>query len=111
MPNPTVELVEGDRPIAKGGQYLWQPWGDHIHSCLGDGQARSGDKALKIQSERGADAGWLATIPVKPSTEYRLSGWIKPKGCGEPWGPANVHGMGQTVTQAIKGDQDWTRWK
>ncbi len=109
MPNPTVELVEGDRPTAWVANTYGNRGGTTFTHASGDGQARSGDKALKIQSERGADAGWLATIPVKPSTEYRLSGWIKTQGVRGAMGALmNVHGMGQTVTQAIKGDQDWT---
>ena len=109
MPNPTVELVEGGEPSA------WVPstYGSRgltaFSHASGDDQARTGDKALKIQSERGADAGWLATISVKPNTEYRLSGWIKTQGIRGAMGALmNVHGMGQTVTHAIKGDQDWT---
>ena len=107
MPNPTVELVEGDRPTA------WLPIpmatvGTTFTHASGDGQARSGDKALEIQSERGADAGWLATIPVVAAPNTVFPDGSNPRVRGAMGALMNVHGMGQTVTQAIKGDQDWT---
>ena len=109
MPNPALETAEADRPQGWAPSTYGDRGGTRFTHTEGADQARSGKKALRIDSERGADAGWLASIPVKPSTDYRLSGWIKTAGVKGAMGALmNVHGMGQTRTQAIKGDQDWT---
>ncbi len=71
---------------------------------------RSGKRSLKIQSRKGADAGWRTEIAVKPDTEYRLSGWIMTRGVSGAKGALlNVHSMEGAVTQALQKRQDWTQ--
>lgn len=43
----------------------------------GVGPGRDGGNALMISSTSGADASWGQTVPVKPNTQYHLSGWIR----------------------------------
>ncbi len=69
-----------------------------------------------ISSERGADASWSQTVPVKPHLDYRLTGWIKTENVRPAAGPMlgallNVHELQDPkngATRALKGDQDWT---
>lgn len=108
MPNPDFEAGEGDQPQA------WRPRGYSGQAQLAwvDG-GRNGGKCLQIQSETGSDYSWYADITVKPNTRYRFSGWVRTAGLQSIRNGMgalfNVHTMGQTVTPAVRGDQDWTR--
>ncbi|MCS1410175.1 MAG: hypothetical protein M2R45_03364 [Verrucomicrobia subdivision 3 bacterium] len=107
--NPSFEEGPADAP--KG----WQ-----THTYGGRGEAsfsvtmvapfrRSGSRALKIESDRGADAGWRTEVAVKPNTEYRLSGWIMTRGVNGAMGALlNVHSMQGVLTKALQKRNHWT---
>ena len=71
---------------------------------------RSGSRSMRIASTRGHDTSVNQHIPVKPDTEYRLSGWVKSAGLNGARGAQfNLHGLQPDgKTQAITGDTDWT---
>ena len=108
MPNPGFEEGAGELPES------WRPRtysGQASHAWVDGG--RNGGKCLQISSDIGSDNSWYADIAVKPRTKYRFSGWVRTEGL-EPRRNGmgalfNVHTMGQTVTQPVRGDQDWTR--
>jgi hypothetical protein len=71
---------------------------------------------VKISSTNGGDISWSATAPVKPRTDYRLTGWIKTEKVqkvGRANGAMlNVHELQDPVrggTKALSGDNDWTQ--
>ena len=74
---------------------------------------RDGGRCLQISSTTGSDNSWFIDVAVKPSTRYRLSGWVRTEGLESRRNGMgalfNVHAMGQTVTRALRGDNDWTR--
>ncbi len=95
-------------------------WRASTHSGRGDlalaDLGRTGGRSAKISSERGGDISWATTVPVKPRTDYRLSGWIKTEKLqkvGNALGALfNVHELQDPVrgaTKPIAGDNDWTR--
>ncbi len=78
-------------------------------------QGHSGDRSVQILSEQGADASWSVSLPVRPRTEYRLTGWIKTEDVRKVGGARgalmNVHELQdpqQGATRAITGNNDWT---
>ena len=111
IPNPSFEEGREGRPVA---------WRTARHS--GDGEltvaevARSGQRGVRISSERGGDVSWAVQVPVKPRTDYQLTGWIKTEGVrklGRANGAMlNVHELQDPVrggTKALSGDNDWTQ--
>jgi len=105
--NPSFEAAEGDTP--KGWTpKTWQPKADF---ALDSTVAHSGKNSVRISSAEGADASWATVIPVKPYSQYRLSGWIKTENL-EPGTSRGVlfsfHGT-DIQTKAVSGTQDWAR--
>ena len=107
VPNPSFEIIEGGKP---------KDW--HTRTFRREAEfeldvtARTGNHSVKISSEKGADAAWTTVIPVIPFSRYRLSGWIKTESLEAGTGRGallNLHGMGRIRTEALTGDQDWTR--
>jgi putative membrane-bound dehydrogenase-like protein len=77
---------------------------------------RTGRRSAQISSEPGGDVSWAVQVPVKPRTDYRLTGWIKTEkvqALGRANGAMlNIHEMQDPVrggTQALTGDRDWTQ--
>jgi len=95
-------------------------WRTSTHS--GRGQlaladiGHSGSRSAKISSDAGGDISWAIRAPVKPRTDYKLTGWIKTEKV-EKVGRANgamlnVHELQDPVrggTKALSGDNDWTQ--
>ena len=71
---------------------------------------RSGSRSIRISSTKGHDTCVNQSIPVKPDTEYRLSGWVKSAELSGARGAQyNLHGIQPNGrTQAISGNTDWT---
>lgn len=70
---------------------------------------------MRLSSEQGGDVSWAVRVPVKPRTDYNLSGWIKTENVRKVGGALgamlNVHEMQDPVrggTPALSGDNNWT---
>ena len=111
VPNPSFEELRDGRPAG---------WRTVTHGGRGEFSvsktAHSGGRSVGISSEQGGDVSWSAQVPVKPRTDYRLSGWIKTadlrKIAGARGAMLNIHEMQDPVrggTRAIAGDNDWTQ--
>jgi len=73
---------------------------------------RTGKRAVMLSSENGADIGWLTSVPVKPRSRYRLSGWIKTENVEAGSGKGallNLHNIQPSQTRAVTGTKDWTK--
>ena len=112
IPNPSFEEAAGTLPAGWGIEpYTW-PLAEtnpntYTHAVVPDG--RTGN-ALRISSPSGADVGIYVTVPVKPNTDYMLSGWIKTEDVENVGG-----GYGAVIdiltfgrTRSIRGTTDWT---
>ncbi|MBI4662751.1 MAG: ThuA domain-containing protein [Verrucomicrobia bacterium] len=108
--NPSFEEQSGGRPSG---------WRTVTHSGRGDFSSadlgRMGNRSVMISSEQGGDLSWSAQVPVRPRTEYRLTGWIKTQGVGKIGGAHgamfNIHELQDPIrgaTKALVGDNDWT---
>jgi hypothetical protein len=109
--NSSFEEITNERPTG---------WRTVTHSgraqfSVAD-QGHSGRRSVKISAEDGADASWAVRVPVKPRSEYRLTGWIKTEGAQKRGGAHgamfNIHEMQDPVrggTRALVGDNDWTQ--
>ena len=110
LPNPSFEnLAEG------------QPQGWKIRTYSGEAEhvvatvARTGERSLRIASEKGADTSYFATVKVKPNTDYQLTGWVRTAGLlGARGAQMNAHEVQQqprgSRTNAFdRGTKDWSK--
>jgi alpha-N-arabinofuranosidase len=105
--NGSFEELDGQNP--KG----WQPrrWqrAEAVFSVEPTGH--SGGRSVLVSSEKGADASWVAVVPVRPYSRYKLGGWIKTENlvAGTSRGAQiNVNGEDEWRTAPVTGTQDWT---
>jgi alpha-L-arabinofuranosidase len=105
--NPSFEEMAGDHP--KGWEpRTWEP--EAVFKVEPAG--RTGNRSVMIGSEQGADASWVAVVPIRPYARYRLSGWIRTENLvrGMSKGAViNINGVRQWQTPAVSGTKDWTR--
>jgi putative membrane-bound dehydrogenase-like protein len=110
LTNPSFEEERDGRPLA---------WRTANHSGRGELNlgdiGHTGKRSAKISSEQGGDVSWSIQVPVKPRTDYRLTGWIKTEKVaklGRAYGAMlNVHELQDPIrggTRALSGDNDWT---
>ena len=112
LPNASFEAAEGDLPSGWEVEPFTWPLAEtnpntYTHAIVPEG--RTGN-ALQISSPTGADVGIYVTVPVKPNTNYMLSGWIKTEDVSNVGG-----GYGAVIdiltfgrTRTIRGTSDWT---
>ncbi len=75
----------------------------------GNGVAHTGNRAIHVTSDAGADTSYFVDVDLAPDTEYELSAWVKTKGVSGALGALlNVHGS-RIQTKAVSGDSEWTR--
>jgi alpha-N-arabinofuranosidase len=106
--NGSFEEMDGENP--KG----WRPrsWQRGGAAFAVEPAGHTGGRSVMISSEKGADASWLATVPVRPYSRYRLSGWIRTESLVPGTGRGalvNIHGEEEWRTPPVAGTQDWTR--
>jgi alpha-N-arabinofuranosidase len=112
--NGSFEEMDGENP--KG----WRPrrWQRESEAVFAVGPfaagpaAHTSERSVMISSEKGADASWVTTVPIRPYSRYRLSGWVKTENLvpGTSRGAQiNVNGEEDWRTPPVTGTQDWTR--
>ncbi len=106
--NGSFEELDGRNP--KG----WEPRpGRQAEATLSvDPSAHGGSRSILISSDKGAEASWLAVVPMAPYSRYRLSGWIKTESLVPGSGQGvqiGIHGEEAWRTPPVTGTQDWTR--
>jgi alpha-N-arabinofuranosidase len=104
--NPSFEEMDGERPAG----WMPRPWRPEAEFKV-DSVAHTGARSVMIGSGKGADASWLARVPIRPYSRYRLSGWIRTEGLVPGTGKGaliNIHGVEAWQTPALSGTQDWT---
>ena len=107
--NGSFEELDGRNPKGWTPQ-SWQRDGDAAFAV--EPMGHTGGRSVAVSSEKGADASWVATVPVRPYSRYRLSGWIKTENLVPGTGRGaqiNVDGEEAWRTAAVTGTQDWTR--
>jgi len=108
--NGSFEKAAGNKPVG------WRQvtYGGNGKFAYVNG-GRTGKKCVMLSSDAGADIGWLATVPVKPRSRYRLTGWIKTEnvrstGDRQAKGALlNLHNIQPIQTNAVTGTKDWTK--
>ena len=65
-----------------------------------------GKFALRVNTTGDADTSFYADVPVKPDTQYRLTGWIRTRGL-RGRASFNIHNA-RVETEIIRRDTDWT---
>jgi alpha-N-arabinofuranosidase len=102
---------EMDGPLPKGWrQESWQRDGDAVFAVESSGH--SGGRSVSISSKKGADASWVAEVPIRPYSRYRLGGYIKTENliAGSGRGAQiNIDGEEAWRTEPLAGTRDWTR--
>lgn len=73
------------------------------------GQAHQGNNCIKITNGQGNDSRVVQVVSVKPSTLYKLSGWIKTENVSQEGKGAILSVYMMTIsTTELKGTNDWT---
>jgi alpha-N-arabinofuranosidase len=106
--NGSFEELDGQNP--KG----WAPrrWQRSEATLAVDVSGHSGGHSVTISSEKGADASWVATVPIRPYSRYRLSGWIKTEnivGGSGRGAQININGRDDWRTAPLAGTLDWSQ--
>jgi len=107
--NGSFEEMQGESPKGWTSR-SWQGRSDASFAVEPVG--RTGARSVAISSGKGADASWVATVPIRPYSRYRLGGWIKTENllAGSGRGAQiNVEGRDEWRTPALTGTRDWTR--
>ena len=112
LPNSSFEEANGDLPTGWQLEEFKWPLGEtnpnvYTHAIVDDG--RSG-RALQISSPTGADVGIYTMVPVKPNTDYLLTGWIKTENVENVGGGygAVIDVLTYGRTRTIRGTTGWT---
>jgi alpha-N-arabinofuranosidase len=105
--NPSFEILTGEKPSG------WVPrtWRGQASFTL-ETSGRTGTHSVEISSDKGADAAWVATVPIKPFSRYRLSGWIKTENLdpGKSKGALiAIEGVPAWQTPPVTGTRDWSQ--
>ncbi len=107
LSNGSFEQQRDGRPEG----WRTEKWnGDGVFEAAPTG--RTGQRSVSIASEKGADIGWAASVPVESFARYRLSGWIKTENVQVKNGRGallNIHNIQPVATPAVTGTNDWTR--
>ncbi len=106
--NGSFEEMGGENPTG----WLPRSWQRGEVTFSVEPSGHSGGRSVMISSEKGADASWIATVPVKPYSRYRLSGWIKTQDLvpGASRGAqVNINGEEEWRTPPVTGTKDWTK--
>jgi alpha-N-arabinofuranosidase len=88
----------------------WQRDGDAAFDVESSGH--NGGRSVSISSAKGADASWIATVPIRPYSRYKLSGFIKTENviAGSGRGAQiNINGREDWRTVPLAGTLDWSR--
>jgi len=107
LPNPDLEAVRADGLPAAWRRREYS--GSSQLSWVAEG--RNGGHCLRIDSEAGADTSWFVDVSVAEAGHYELSGWVRTRGVTGAMGALfNLHTHpAPALTEAIRGDNDWTR--
>ena len=103
--NASFEQAQGDGPASWRSQ-TYGGTGSFRYEQTG----RTGQRCVRIDSDAGADVGWLQDVRVKPDADYVLTGWVKTENVrGARGALLNVHTIQSARTPAVSGTKDWTK--
>ncbi len=105
--NPGFEESNFDIAFWENRIYTNSPGAGEI--SLYTAQARSGNNCIKIVNNVGNDSRIVQVVSVKPSTLYKISGWIKTENVSDAGRGAilSVY-MLMVSSPELKGTNDWT---
>ncbi len=104
VPNPGFEQTEGEGPADWTHRHYH---GEASWTLAGKEDARSGNHALMVESDKGADTSWFVDLALEPGFDYKLSAWIKTeKVRGARGALLNLHGT-DIKTDAVNRDSKW----
>ena len=110
LPNPGFEVIGADGlPVGWTRRDYGTREGNTSAAWSMAGTEREfhgGKFALRVSTSADADTSFHADVPVKPNTQYRLSGWIRARSL-RGRASFNIHGA-RIETEIIRRDTDWT---
>lgn len=111
LPNPDFSEVADGQPVGWTDLRTYGGARGEAIKISAAPEGRDGSTCLKISSEQNTDSGVAISLPLKPGTRYRLSGWIKTenlKPVGKsPGALLNIH-SGQR-SSGVKDSTEWTQ--
>jgi putative membrane-bound dehydrogenase-like protein len=111
LPNPGFEVIGADGLPAgwKRRDYADREGNATAEWSLvtGDKEFHGGKQALRVVTRGNADTSLYAEVPVKPTTNYRLVGWVKTHAL-QGKTSLNVHGTRFETETIRRRDTEWT---
>ncbi|WP_010248351.1 carbohydrate binding domain-containing protein [Acetivibrio cellulolyticus] len=105
--NPGFEESSSEATFWENRIYNTSPGAGEI--SVQTAQAHSGNNCVRITNSVGNDSRVVQVVPVKPSTLYKISGWVKTENVGnEGKGAILSVYMMMISTKELKGTNDWT---
>ena len=109
LPNPSFETLTADG-LPEGWtrrDYGKRPGNETAEWKIvaGEGNTHRGKNAVRVITRDDADTSFHADVPVKPNTQYKLSGWVKTHGVRGKVS-LNDH-VSRAETDKISRDADW----
>lgn len=100
----------------EGADPVWTPKWSQFSAALGialDG-AHDGRRAARFRGQETRTDGYVQAVAVRPSTRYRLSGWIRTDGLSGDGamlaaGPGDPANPGPQRTPPVRGSADWAQ--
>lgn len=109
LPNPDFSEVADGMPVGWTDVRTYGGAQGNAVKVSASPEGRNGSTCLKVSCEQITDSGVAITIPLKPGTRYRLSGWIKTENLtpvkGSPGALLNIHAG--TRSGNVSGTSDW----
>jgi alpha-N-arabinofuranosidase len=107
--NGSFEEMDGANPKGWTPRYWERGGAAFAVASVG----HTGERSVQVSSEneKGADASWVAIVPVHPYSRSRLAGWIKTENvvAGPGRGAQiNINGEEEWRTAPVTGTMDWT---
>ncbi|HZR85015.1 MAG TPA: hypothetical protein VFD92_28225 [Candidatus Binatia bacterium] len=105
LQNGALADGEGDQPAAwRSEAWIKTPTASSFTWSRGE----EGIGVLAIENRVANDGGWVQTVPVSPSTWYRLSGWVRSEDVGDDHLGAYLSVMDTFYnSQELHGTQPW----
>lgn len=95
-------------PSAKAESWYIDYWNPGSRLVLTDQKARTGKYAAFLESTKNNDIRLVQTIPVKPETVYRFSGWVATENVSQGGTGAALCVLGGFIhSNGVTGTSDW----
>jgi putative membrane-bound dehydrogenase-like protein len=115
LPNLVTNASFEDGPDGRARGWEVRTYGGEATHEVVRGVARTGERSLRINSNRGADTSSFTAVTLEPTATYRLSAWVRTDGVDRGSGRGaqlNMHELQSPEpvrTEGLDGTHEWRR--